>query len=246
MPVLAGSCRGEQRLILLQRLAHGRMPTLVIFDLDGTLVNSVPDLATAIDLMLDDLNLPIAGATQVCQWVGNGAAALVERAVNYGVANDTSPKTAVSCRQLARAMSLFIDHYQRHCARQTHLYPGALACLEQLHQRQIAIAIVTNKPRRFVSPILCHLAIDQFFSQVVAGDDLPTRKPDPQPLYYCLRHHQICAENAVMVGDSRNDILAARGADMAVAAVDYGYNHGQSISASKPDALMASLTELLV
>ena len=107
------------------------------------------------------------------------------------------------------------------------------------------MAIVTNKPRQFVQPILRHLAIYHFLSLVVTGDDLPTKKPDPQPLQFCLDHYQTPAKNVVMVGDSRNDIIAARRANIAVAAVDYGYNHGQPVSAEKPDAVISSLIELL-
>ena len=226
--------------MLLQRLAHGHMPTVVAFDLDGTLVNSLPDLACAIDLMLGDLNLAPAGENQVRQWVGNGATVLVERALKHN-----SPEKPVSKNQLSRAMNFFFGHYWQHCAKRTHLYSGALHCLDQLHKRHINMSIVTNKHRQFVQPVLRHLAIDHFFSLVVAGDDLLVTKPQPQPLQFCLDYYQTSVESAVVVGDSRNDTIAARRANIAVAAVDYGYNHGQSVSAEKPDAVISSLIELL-
>ena len=144
--------------MLLERLAHGRSPTVVIFDLDGTLINSLPDLASAIDLMLGDLNLSPADESEVRQWVGNGAVMLVKRALHHslskkGLLKKASPEKTVSPNQLDCAMHLFYKHYQRQCAQRTHLYPGVFECLNQLHKREIKMAVVTNKPRQFVQPI---------------------------------------------------------------------------------------------
>ena len=211
-------------------------PRLIIFDLDGTLVDSAPDLALAIDAMLNELQLPVAGQARVRDWVGNGATNLVERAL----AAAGAPPAMVTV-----ALASFLEHYYRLCTQTTALYPGVETTLKQLAQRHIKMAVVTNKPRRFVSPILQHLQIASYFEQVLGGDDLPQKKPDPAPLRWCMQQLDAAPADTLMVGDSCNDIEAARRAGIGVVAVDYGYNHGRPITGEGADKVISHFDQLL-
>lgn len=214
-------------------------PQLVIFDLDGTLVDSVPDLAAAIDKTLSDLGYPIAGEDKVRCWVGNGAAMLVKRALgDAGIRSDE--------KTLEATLRTFKLHYGAGSSSRTRLYAGVLPCLESLARQQVTMAIVTNKPREFVPAILSALSIDHFFSLIIGGDDLPERKPSPLPLEYCMKQFGFSAAETVMVGDSIHDIAAAKTAGIPIIAVDYGYNHGNPIDEAEPDLVVSSLESVFV
>lgn len=222
--------------MLLQEINQGVIPQLVMFDLDGTLVDSVPDLAYAVNGLLADVSAKPVAEEQVRQWVGNGARKLVERALGHvGFYRE---------EDINQGLDRFKAHYREHCAVDTRLYEGTLACLHSLRDQGISMGIVTNKPREFVPPILKSLCIDEFFGIIVGGDDLPERKPSPAPLLSCVEQYGCKPAQAVMVGDSRNDIEAARRAGIAVAAVDYGYNHGNPIEDEQPDVVVSTLTML--
>lgn len=223
--------------MLIDRLLGGQPPALVMFDLDGTLVDSVPDLAFAINAMLQDLDVSVVAEEKVRQWVGNGAAKLVERALVHA---DLSVEA-----NLETSLHLFKQHYQQHCAVDTRLYDGVLTCLEALEQRNVAMAIVTNKPREFVPAILAALEISHFFTIIIGGDDFPERKPSPMPLLHCMQQAQCVTGRVIMVGDSKNDIDAAKQAGIPVVAVNYGYNHGRPIALEHPDTVLSSLVELV-
>jgi len=222
---------------LLTQVTYGRPPQLVMFDLDGTLVDSVPDLAVAVDAVLLANHAAPAGEQLVRQWVGNGAKALIESALAYA---------GLPCadENVTAALAHFKDCYHGHCAVYTRLYDGVLPCLEYLAASNITMAVVTNKPREFVPIILSSLSIDHFFSCIVGGDDLPRRKPAADPLEHCLSILSRKAESSVMIGDSCHDIRAARNAGVPVIAVDYGYNHGHDICEYEPDTVVSSLSEL--
>lgn len=209
-------------------------PKLVIFDLDGTLVDSVPDITVAIDKTLMDLGCSPAGEEKVRNWVGNGAAMLVKRALDD--ANLPSDK-----QTLESTLDIFKQYYGADSSSYTRLYPGVLPCLQSLEKQQVTMAIVTNKPREFVPAILSALSIEQYFSLIIGGDDLPERKPSPLPLQHCMQQLGFSAEETVMVGDSIHDIDAAKAAGVTVIAVDYGYNHGQPVGKENPNLVVSSL-----
>ncbi|MGH1439195.1 MAG: phosphoglycolate phosphatase [Cellvibrionaceae bacterium] len=227
-------------------------PQLVIFDLDGTLIDSVPDLALAIDRTLSELGLPTAGESLVREWVGNGAAKLVERALRFAMPLETMSLEASSSEASelnveamhAKALGIFFEQYHDCNAQRTVLYPGTLDALLELKTRNITMAIVTNKPKEFVPPILSALNIAHYFDFVLGGDELDNKKPHPQPLLYCMSELGFEASQTLMVGDSRNDIESARAADVLVAAVNYGYNHGRPIEDENPDYVLSDLREL--
>lgn len=210
-----------------------------MFDLDGTLVDSVPDLAFAVDAMLSELGEPLVGIDKVRHWVGNGALMLVKRALSQ----DMTPKP-IDDDFLAKAMSLFFDFYQQVNGSRSKLYPEVLETLLALRKTIPFMALVTNKPEQFTQPLLDHHQLPEF-DLVVCGDTLPIRKPDPAQLLYCLEKLGCRAEESLMVGDSVSDIKAAKAANMPIVCVNYGYHQGEDLSAYGPDLLIESFGELL-
>ncbi len=219
-------------------LSLRQRPKVILIDLDGTLVDSVPDLARAVDAMLAELGRPAAGATVVRRWVGNGAPRLVKRALTGDM--DAEPEQEL----FERGFALFQRIYAEHVLVDSRLYPGVLEGLEALRREGYALACITNKPARFTEPLLLGLGIAPFFALTVSGDTLPRKKPDPAPLRYAAEFFKVPAERVLMVGDSRNDVQAARAAGTSVVCVPYGYNHGEDIAGAAPDAVIESLAEL--
>lgn len=216
-------------------------PSLVLFDLDGTLADSVPGLAKAVDLMLVDLGKEPAGEAAVRAWVGNGAGVLVKRALY----NDIDVGEREEHELQEQAAALFFRHYENTLCDDVALYDGVRDFLQTLFERKIDMAVVTNKPERFIAPLLHSLDIAQYFSLTVGGDTLANAKPHPEPLLYALIERDCDAIRALMVGDSKNDVEAARNASIPVAAVTYGYNHGEPIAECQPDWVVDSMMELL-
>lgn len=211
----------------------------VLFDLDGTLVDSVPDLATAVDMMLAELEREPAGEAQVRQWVGNGAQRLVKRALTGTM--DAEPPTEV----FERAFPRFLEHYAQCLTDRSQLYDGVKDALTALREEGLSLGLVTNKPERYIGPLLSALEIAQDFEVVVGGDTLAQKKPHPAPLLHAAQQLGAAPDAILMVGDSRNDVLAARSARMRVVCVPYGYNHGEDIQRAAPDALVEDLREIV-
>ncbi|MBM7062213.1 phosphoglycolate phosphatase [Pseudomonas sp. UL073] len=222
-----------------EQLFPGRLPRLVMFDLDGTLVDSVPDLAAAIDRMLQHLGRPSAGIEAVRQWVGNGARVLVRRAL----AGDLE-HAAVSDEDTEHALALFMDAYGGSHA-MTRVYPGVRTTLKWLKKQGVEMALITNKPEQFVAPLLDDMKIGRYFRWIIGGDTLPQQKPDPAALLFVMQMAEVKAEDALFIGDSRNDVLAARAAGVSCVALSYGYNHGRPISEEAPTLVVDDLRELL-
>lgn len=215
---------------------------LIIYDLDGTLIDSAPDLALAVDEMLLAMRLSPAGVELVRDWVGSGSRRLVERALHHaGASGESCPDG----QQLDDALALFMDFYAQHPVSRTHRYPGVIECLKVQRERGIHQALVTNKPSRFIDPVLEAMGLEGFFSHRLGGDSLPQKKPDPAPLLHVARALDIMPERVLMVGDSRSDVQAARAFGCRCLAVTYGYNHGEPIAALNPDHLLDSLEELV-
>lgn len=212
---------------------------LVTFDLDGTLVDSVPDLAAAVDAALGDLGLASAGEARVRDWVGNGSLKLMERALTDALGS--TPTAA----WLERGHQGFLEHYGRDPASHTRLYPGGREALDGLKARGLLLALVTNKPFAFIAPILENFGLAGHFDLCLGGDSLPQKKPDPAPLLHVAAHFRVVPEACLMVGDSRHDIAAGRAAGFHTLAVPYGYNHGEPVRDSGPDAVVESLAELV-
>lgn len=218
----------------------GQLPKLVMFDLDGTLIDSVPDLASATDQMLEQLGRAPAGMSKVRNWVGNGAPVLVRRALA-----DDLEHQAITAEQEAEGLAIFMQVYGTGESLTT-LYPGALATLKSLHMLGIKIALVTNKPEKFIPPLLADTGMAEFFQWVVGGDTFAQKKPDPTGLLWVMQQAGVTAEQCLFVGDSRNDVQAARAANVACVAVTYGYNYGEPIGADNPALVIDDLRELFL
>ncbi len=223
----------------LRALCGGELPRLVMFDLDGTLVDSVPDLAAAVDRMLVELGRPPAGVEKVRDWIGNGALVLVRRALAGGLDH-----AAVGEAETEQALARFLDIYAD-CHNLTVLYPGVHELLEALSTAAVELAVVTNKPERFVAPLLEQVGLGGYFRWIIGGDTLPQQKPDPAALLQVMRLAGVEASQSLFIGDSRNDVLAARAAAVPCIAVSYGYNHGRPIAEERPSLVVDSLAELL-
>jgi phosphoglycolate phosphatase len=211
---------------------------LVAFDLDGTLVDSALDLAFAGNQMLTELGLEVVTDDQVRHWVGNGAPKLVQRLLTQ----ELEPKQPHPLFE--QALPLFLSHYEKSMCRFSQLYKGVNEGLERLQNHGIMIACVTNKPLRFVQPILKQLGIAHFFEYVVGGDSTPHIKPHPLPLLTTAEQFNVSPAEALMVGDSNNDILAARAAGFGIICVNYGYNQGRRIEDFNPDRVIDSVAEI--
>jgi len=213
---------------------------LIIYDLDGTLVDSAPDLATAVNRMRKDLGFAPQNIDDIKQWVGNGAAMLVKR----GLA-DALKLTAETIPQnlFQQGLDLFFQHYRVCNGNDSKLYDGVLPALQQIHARGIRQAVCTNKPAEFTEVLLKKMHLDHFFSCVVSGDTLPQKKPDPAPLLFCTTQCKIAVNDCLMVGDSMTDVLTARNANMPHICVSYGYNRGENLT--QHGAVIENLSELI-
>ena len=215
-------------------------PALVTFDLDGTLVDTAPDLADAVDETMRSLGLPARGEDKVRCWIGNGAARLMRRAITDGGEGDELDDALVD-----RALQAFLYRYRQQFTGRSRLYPGAIEVLEALHARGTALACITNKPFAFVEPLFAAMGLSGQFGLTLGGESLPRKKPDPLPFTHTLAHFGVEAAETLHVGDSQSDVRAAKAAGVFVVAVTYGYNHGRDIRETSPDALIDDLRELL-
>lgn len=215
-------------------------PQALLFDLDGTLVDSVPDLARCVNAALQAIGRPPVSEAQVRGWVGNGAARLLHRALT-GCRDGEAPAA-----QHAAAMAVFDAHYGAEPCRDSRLYPWVARTLAALHARGLRLAVVTNKPERFVAPLLTALGVADRFDALVGGDSTARLKPDPLPVEMALAKLGCPACDALLVGDSRIDMAAGRAAGVATVAVRYGYDPDCDFLAAGALAVLDSLGELPV
>lgn len=214
---------------------------LIIFDLDGTLIDSGADLALALNAMLVELKRNTFSEDEIHAWVGNGAQTLVKRALSGSVTVDKE----LDEKLFEKALSIFLDSYKNNVCVKTTLYPHVKTSLEHLHNRGFIMAIVTNKPFAFVEPILQTLKLENYFSLILGGDSLQEKKPSALPLLHVCEKLSIAVEKSVMVGDSKNDILAAKAAQMDSIGVTYGYNYGENISLYSPEITLNDFSQII-
>jgi phosphoglycolate phosphatase len=215
-----------------------KKPVMVLIDVDGTLVDSVPDLAYCVDRMMEQLDMPVRGESAVRQWVGNGVERLVRRALINQL--DGEPEEAL----FEKAMPIFMDLYAKNTSGRSSLYPGVAEGIAYLKQAGFRLGCVTNKAEQFTVPLLKDLGIYDNFEVVVSGDTLPKKKPDPMPLLHAAEVMGVKAGQSMMLGDSMSDVKAARAAGFQIVCMSYGYNHGIDIRDSNPDAVIDSMAEL--
>lgn len=211
---------------------------MVLFDLDGTLVDTAPDLAFSIDKMLHEMDLPPRGEKKVRSWVGNGIEPLVKRALTNHI--DQEPDTAL----FEEALSLFLKIYEDNVCIRSKYYNGVTEGLSYLKGNNIKLGCVTNKKEKFTHVLLKSLGLYDDFGIVICGDSLSKKKPHPLPLIYAADFFGVSPGSSLMVGDSRNDVNAARAAGFQIVCVSYGYTQGEGINETQPDVVIDSLAEL--
>ena len=210
----------------------------VMFDLDGTLVDSAPDITTSLNLMLEELKYPRCNLQQVRKWMGNGADSLVKRALTRQFDGNPNQKVFLHARELFR------EFYARHLCEDSFIYPGVIDGLNALSNHSCVLACITNKPRRFTPGLLQALMLDHYFEYLICGDDLPQKKPHPLPLQKVLKDTGLLASQALMVGDSASDIQAAKAAHIKSFCLRYGYDQGKGVDALGADYIIGSIAEI--
>lgn len=215
---------------------------LLIFDFDGTLIDSVPDLADATNAMLTTLGKDTHPLDTIRNWVGNGSRMLVERAL---VGKIEVLEDELTVEEAEHAEQVFFDAYKNLSDSKTVAYPNVDSGLRHLKEAGYTLALVTNKPIRFVPKILESFGWTSLFDMVLGGDSLTTKKPDPAPLLHVCDKLGVMQDKAVMIGDSRNDILAGQNAKIDTLGLSYGYNYGQDIRDLNPTAAFDDFAALV-
>ena len=215
-----------------------KKPEMILIDVDGTLVDSVPDLAYCVDEMMTRLGKSPRGESAVRQWVGNGVERLVRRALIGQL--DGEPSDA----DFTAAYPIFLELYQDNVSQRSRLYPGVREGLDALKAAGYRLGCVTNKAAQFTIPLLKDLGIHDEFGIIVCGDSLAEKKPHPLPLLHAAAHFGVNPAQAMMLGDSKSDVTAARAAGFQIVCMSYGYNHGEDIRDYHPDAVIDSFVEL--
>ena len=213
-------------------------PRAILFDLDGTLVDAIPDLAEATSRMLAELGEAPRSEAEVGRFVGKGLGVLVERLLNDG-------RRVHDAAECAKALAVFSRHYAEVNGSRATVYPTVRETLDALEERGLPCAVVTNKAAEFTEALLRTLSLDGYFQCVVSGDTLPQKKPEPEPLLHACAALGVAPHEALMVGDSGNDAEAARRAGIPVLLLTGGYSEGVAVDTLDCDGLISSLAELL-
>jgi phosphoglycolate phosphatase len=215
----------------------------VLFDLDGTLVETAPEIADAVNDALCHFGLPQVTQMQVNDWIGHGTRTLLVQAL--ACVRHTSVEAVQASADLAEIVAVFDTHYQQRCGTRSQLYPQVRETLVVLRARGVKTAVVTNKEGRYTTTVLNAHQLMPLLDCVVSGDTLPNKKPNPAGIAHCLEQLGVPVARALFVGDSSIDVATARNAGMAVWALPYGYNMGQPIEACAPDRVIADCSALL-
>lgn len=210
----------------------------VAFDLDGTLINSATGLTEAIDLMLKTLGYPTAGFEKVSIWVGNGVIHLVETALKDAAGD-------AGLTKFEEGFALFNRFYVEVLEKGSELYPNVRETLDTLKNKGYQLALITNKPTRFLPAILEDLGFTDFFDLVLGADDVAARKPHPAPIFQTLGFFGLYQAELIFVGDSRNDIESAKRAGVDTVGLTYGYNFGKLIAEEDPTYVIDDFAEIL-
>ena len=217
--------------------APGRPVRAVLFDLDGTLLDSIPDLSEACHRMMVELGRAPHSIDTIRTFVGKGMLNLVRRCLaEHGTASDA---------EMAAAVDAFRRHYAEVNGLATTIYEGVVPALAALQAQGVAMACVTNKPAAFTGPLLERMGIAGYFGATVSGDTLAEKKPHPAPLIHACELLGVTVAESLMIGDSANDAEAARAAGMPVLLVTYGYSEGMPVDSIECDGLLSSLVDAL-
>lgn len=217
---------------------------LLMFDLDGTLVDSAPEYADATNAVLRSRGLRPAPDAEVGGWIGNGAREIVIHALAARTRRNVADVRA-DRDDVDAAMEVFRPAYAEHCGGRSHIYPRVRETLDALRRRGVAMALVTNKEVYLTGRVLTVHRLHGYFDPIVGGDSLPRRKPDPLPLEHCMHVHGVGRKRSLLIGDSPVDVAAARSAAVECWAVPYGYACGRPIAEAGPDRILAGFADVL-
>jgi len=215
---------------------------LILFDLDGTLVETAPEICDAVNDTLQHFGFASVSQGQVNDWIGHGTLELLIQALAF--VQGVSDATVRSSERLADIAAVFKTHYRARCGTRSHCYPHVVETLHRLKSQGVRLGVVTNKEGAYTQTVLDAHALTPLFDCVISGDTFPNKKPRPDGVLSCLERFQVPADRTLFVGDSSIDVATARNAGVAVWVVPYGYNMGAAIADSHPDRVIASFAEL--
>jgi len=207
---------------------------LLIFDLDGTLIDSQRDLAEAVNATRGEMGMAPLPLETVASYVGNGAPVLVRRALGETATDE----------DVSRGLKFFLDYYWHHLLDHTVLYPGVREALDAFHGQSVAMAVLTNKPIRFSEAIVDGLGLRPYFFRVYGGNSFELKKPDPYGIHRLMEERGVVAQRTMMIGDSGIDIRTARNAGVKACGVTYGFQP-ETLQAEPPDILLDNLAGLI-
>ena len=216
---------------------------LILFDLDGTLVETAPEIMDAVNDTLRRFDLPEVSQQQVNDWIGHGTLELLIQALAF-----SSRKTVSEVRASEQLRSMTTEYngfYEQRCGTRSRLYPQVRDTLQALRALGVKLAVVTNKESRYTRVVMDVHHLTELFDAVVCGDTLPTKKPDPTGVQHCLSRFEVACSRALFVGDSSIDVATARNAGVGVWVLPYGYNMGQPIEACAADRIIEDCSVLL-
>ena len=210
----------------------------VAIDLDGTLLDTIPDLCGAVNLTLAEMKLPELPLDLVKTFVGKGLMAHVGKSLRYVLNRDATEA------EMTQALALYRKHYAEHIADRTTIYPGVLDGLEAFRARELSLSVVTNKWTSYTNQLLEHFHLTSYFDHVVCGDTLSTNKPDPGMMFYSAGNHGVHPREMLMIGDSGNDSRAAQAAGSPVVLLTYGYSEGEHLPDLRANAIVSTFTDI--
>jgi phosphoglycolate phosphatase len=222
---------------------HNYPYDLIFFDLDGTLIETAPEIADAVNDTLVRFNLEPVTQQQVNDWIGHGTRELLIQALSERTGLDRAAVRVTETFQLIEAE--FCKYYLERCGTRSYLYPNVRHTLDDLKKKGVRLVIVTNKESRYTEVVIRAHQLDTLFDRVISGDTLEVKKPQPLAIQECLLRYGIASDKALFVGDSSIDVATARNANIAVWAVPYGYNMGQPIESCMPDRVIPDISSLL-
>lgn len=215
----------------------------MLFDLDGTLVETAPEIFDATNATLEECGYETVTQEQINSWIGHGTRALLIKALAF--IHNQSIEEIEAGPILAGALPVFDKHYQRCCGTTSYLYPHVIEVVKKLGAQGIKLAVVTNKESRYTDRVLAAHGLTELFDIVVSGDSFPVKKPDPTSILDCLEQWKVSADDALFVGDSSIDAATARNAGIDVWLLPYGYNMGEPIESANPDRVIQDFSELV-
>lgn len=217
---------------------------LIMFDLDGALIETAPEICDAVNDTLKRFDLKEVLQQQVNDWIGHGTRELLIQALAHSASISVAAVRASD--SLGLMLTDFDKRYQARCGTRSQLYPQVRETLLALRDRGVKLAVVTNKESRFTATVLAVHQIENLLDVVVSGDTLATKKPHPAGIAHCLDRFDVPPQRALFVGDSSIDAATARNAGVPVWLLPYGYNMGQPIQACGPDRIISDISELLI